>query len=184
MVDLHQTSTAWYCFKALPKKEHIAAGLLRQLSGMEVFCPRITYVKRTRRGKVKFTECLFPAYVFIHTDLKETYRQIRATQGIRDVVAFGPRIPVIPDAFIEELRRRLDAEGVRDLPPPVLRPGQTVTITEGPFRNLQAVVSGQLDQHQRVALLLDFLGRQLEIAVPADDLLAETEDPRGKVWED
>jgi len=184
MFDLHQTTTAWYCFKALPKKEHIAAELLRQVSGLETFCPRITYLKKTRRGKVKFTECLFPAYVFIHTDLKETYRQIRATQGIRDVVSFGPRIPVIPEAFIAELRGRLDTEGVREVPSPEIRPGQQVVITEGPFRNLQAVVSGALDQRQRVALLLDFLGRQLEVSVRADDLLVEGDNPRGKVWED
>ncbi|HSH09332.1 MAG TPA: transcription termination/antitermination NusG family protein [Oceanipulchritudo sp.] len=184
MPDLSKATAGWYCFKALPKKEHIAAELLRRIPEIETFCPRISYIKKTRRGKVKFVECLFPGYVFVQTDLRQTYRLIRATQGIRDVVAFGERVPLIPAAFIEELRQRLDEEQVRALPEPEIKPGQTVTITEGPFRNLQAIVSGQLDQRQRVALLLDFLGRQMEVSMPVDDLIVETEEPKGRLWED
>jgi len=184
MPDLRKATAGWYCFKALPKKEHIAAELLRRIPGMETFCPRISYTKKTRRGKVKFVECLFPGYVFVQTELRETYRLIRATQGIRDVVAFGERVPLIPPGFIEELRQRLDDAQVRDLPEPEIRPGQTVTIAEGPFRNLQAIVSGQLDQRQRVALLLDFLGRQMEVSMPVEDLVVETEAPKERIWED
>ena len=184
MADLTAAPPGWYCFKAIPKKEHIAAELLRREAGLPALCPRITYRKQTRRGKVRFIEPLFPGYVFVQADLVEAYRRIRATRGIRDVVAFGERVPLIPDSFIDELRARLDAEQLKAIPEPALEPGQEVLITAGPFRDWKAVVTGQLDARQRVALLLDFLGRQMEVRLPASELFLETPQPRAKVWED
>ena len=59
-----------------------------------------------------------------------------------------------------------------------------MTITEGPFRNLKAVVSGELDARQRVALLLEFLGRQMEIHLRVDEMLPDSGPPKGRVWEE
>lgn len=184
MADLSNAEPGWYCFKALPKKEHIAAQLIRRDLELEALCPRISYFKKTRRGKVRFVEPLFPGYVFISADLKETYRRIRSVQGIRDIVAFGGRLPRLPDGFIDELKQRLDEENLKAIPEPVVKPGQEVTITEGPFRNWLAIVSGEVDARQRVAVLLDFLGRQMEIRVKAEDVMVETDQPKGRVWEE
>lgn len=184
MPDFSKAAEGWYCFKALPKKEHIAARLIRNEVGLEALCPRITYIKKTRRGKVRFVECLFPGYVFVRADLVVAYRHIRSIQGIRDVVAFGDRLPEVPEVFIDELKQRLDEENLKAIPEPVVKPGQEVTITEGPFRNWQAIVSGEVDARQRVALLLDFLGRQMEVRVKTGDVMVETDQPKGRVWED
>jgi hypothetical protein len=32
--------------------------------------------------------------------------------------------------------------------------------------------------------LLDFLGRQMEIRVKTEDVMVETDQPKGRVWED
>lgn len=184
MPDISGTKPGWYCFKALPKKEHIAAELLRRQAGLEAMCPRISYMKKTKRGKVRFVECLFPGYIFVHADLVEVYRLIRSTQGIRDVVSFGERIPLIPDTFVKDLKARIGEENLRELPSAVPAPGEEVTITEGPFRNLKAVVSGELDAQQRVALLLEFLGRQMEVNIPVDEMLPESGPAKGRVWEE
>ena len=186
MPDIAKTEPGWYCFKALPKKEHIAAQLLKPYEGIESFCPRLAYMKNTRRGKVRFVECLFPGYVFLNADLKLHYRLIKATQGIKDVVSFGNRIPVMPEAFIEELKERLkdDDGGVPMVEAPGIKPGMEVTILEGPLRNFSAIVSADLDAHQRVALLLDFLGRQMEVKLPQEDVLAKDHQPRKSVWPD
>jgi transcriptional antiterminator RfaH len=184
MPDFTKSAPGWYCFKALPKKEHIASELLRREAGMDTLCPRIAYLKKTRRGKVRFVECLFPGYVFIKADLAESYRRIRATQGIRDIVSFGGRCPEVPEAFIDELRSRLDEENLKAIPEPVVKPGQEVTIMEGPFKDWNAIVTGQLDARQRVGLLLDFLGRQMEIRVAVEDVMVESDAPKGRVWEE
>ena len=55
-------SLAWFCLRAQPKHEHIAAQHLKKLPGVEVFCPRVRFQRATRRGKVWFTEAMFPNY--------------------------------------------------------------------------------------------------------------------------
>ncbi len=183
MPDLTSAREGWYCFKALPKKEHIAATLLSRVDGIEAICPRISYLKKTRRGKVKFIECLFPGYVFVRADLVDSYRIIRSVQGIRDVVAFGDRIPRLTDAFMEDLKAQFSEQSEKELPKPVIEAGQDVVITEGPFKDIQAVVTGEMDAHQRVAILLEFLGRQMQISIPAADLEPHQRSPRNEAWE-
>ena len=50
----------WFCVRCQTKREHIAAGHLRELLGVEVFCPRLRYRKATRRGKIWWMEPMFP----------------------------------------------------------------------------------------------------------------------------
>jgi transcriptional antiterminator RfaH len=183
MPNLWESGEAWYCFRALPKREHLAAARLRAEAGIEVLAPRLAYNKQTRRGKVRTVEAVFPGYLFLRADLKTAYRQIRATPGIRDVVAFGERVPPIPALFIEELRQHLGDDEVKPVKEPSLERGQTVTITEGPFRNLQAVVNGELDAQMRVALLLEFLGRPMEVKVDSKKLMLEKDEPQKRLWE-
>lgn len=186
MPDLSSTESTWYCFQAMTKKEHIAASLLRTRLGIEVFCPRITYQKRTRRGKVWFTDPLFPGYLFIKTDLCSYYRQILATNGIKFLVTYGSRVPVIPEEFIQELRSRLPDNDSREIPEPEIQVGAPVILAEGPFAQWNAIVRGRVNARNRVKLLLDFLGRQLEVEVPASSIMLQSDEgpPRHKVWEE
>jgi transcriptional antiterminator RfaH len=183
MPDLGKLELGWYCFKALPKKEHIAAQLLSKVEGMEALCPRISYLKKTKRGKVRFIECLFPGYLFVRADLKHAYRLIRSIQGIRDVVSFGDRVPVLPDAFVEDLKSRIGEESTKTLPDPVIQAGQLVTVIEGPFKDLKAIVSGELSSQNRVALLLQFLGREMEVSVPLEIVMPEGGERKTEIWE-
>ena len=54
----------WFCLRAQPKREHLAAlGLRRQLN-VPCYAPRLRFRKMTRRGAVWFVEAMFPAYSF------------------------------------------------------------------------------------------------------------------------
>ena len=168
---------AWYCVKTQPKREHVAAASLRARMCVEVFCPRITYLKKTVRGKVKFTEALFPGYVFSRVDVAVRYRHLISLHGVTSVVRYGTYFPVVPTIFIEELRASLGEETYQ-AEEPELRPGDEVVVTEGPFKNFEAVIKGEVPATKRVALLLDFLGRQVEIDLPAQAILARNQNPK------
>lgn len=180
MPSIQNSEPGWYCFKALPKREHIAALSLSRELELQCFCPRIKYEKKTKRGPVHFVECLFPGYVFVNTNLQETYRRILATRGIRDVVAFGDRVPRVPNSLIDTIKAQLDETDLKEIPAPVLSPGKEVSIIEGAFKDLNAVISGQLDSRQRIAVLLNFLGREMEVTLPASSLFVEIDNPRQK----
>ncbi len=167
-------SLSWYALRAAPKKEHIAATVLQREAGLDAFCPRIRFLKRTRRGRVQFVEALFPGYLFVRADLEVSYRRLLATNGVTGIVSYGQVVPRVPDSFIEELRTGLE-EDIREVPEAAICPGQKVTIVEGPFANWQAIVAGLVPARQRVALLLDILGRTLAVEISHESLLVEND---------
>lgn len=167
----------WYCLRSQTKKEHLAAAQIRARVDIEVFAPRITFSKKTKRGKVRFTEALFPGYLFCRCQIEENLRHLLSMPGIIGVVRYGNRIPPIPDEFIEELKARIPTEKHENADP-VIEVGSPVTVVEGPLKNLQAVVTQVLGARERVRILLEFLGQQTEIEVSAHSVFREDKKPK------
>ena len=163
---------AWFCVRTHPKREHIAAAQLRHDPDIEVFLPRIRYRRKRRTGLSWVTEALFPNYLFARFDLAASLRRIQGARGVRGVVHFGLRWPAIPGAAIEELREAMGLEEIRVMPAS-LQPGDAVEISTGALGGLQAVISKVMSNGQRVAVLLDFLGRQTSVELPADQVVPE-----------
>jgi transcriptional antiterminator RfaH len=163
---------AWFCLRTQPKHEHIAAAHFKNDPDIEVYLPRIRFKRATRRGPVWFTEALFPNYLFARFDLAACLRRVCHARGIRGVVHFGDRWPIVPEGVIGELRATVGADEVhvvRD----ELQPGEVVRIAGGVFHGLQAVVSRVMPSRERVAVLLEFLGRQTSVELPDEALIRE-----------
>jgi len=143
----------------------------------EVFLPCIRYQRRTRSTRVWTTEALFQTYLFARFDLAACGRRIRHAHAVLDVVHFGARYPIIPDMAIEELRRALGGEQTRVVTNS-FDPGELVRIADGPFHDLEAVVIRAMPSHQRVAVLLDFLGRQTTVELDETQLMPVVERSR------
>jgi transcriptional antiterminator RfaH len=150
--------SAWYCARTKPKHEHIAAANLRKKLGLEVFHPRLRMERATQRGLIRVVEPLFPCYIFVRCHLAESMDGIRHVAGISSLVHFGQRIPVVPDAAIEELRQCFEAEEPMAMEDGLVA-GTEVMIAEGAFLGYPAMVVRALPAVRRVQILLDFLGR-------------------------
>jgi len=100
-----EKNAAWFCLRSQPKHEHIAAAHLRKMDGIEVFLPRVRFKRATRQGTAWVTEALFPGYLFARFDWQKSLRQAQCARGVRSVVHFGERWPVIPNETIGELRQ-------------------------------------------------------------------------------
>src|SRR5437879_3119452 len=153
---------AWFCIRTQPKHEHIAAAHLKREPGVEVYLPRIRFKRSTRRGPVWFTEALFPSYLFARFDLAADLRKLSQVRGVTGVVHFGSQWPTIPDVVVDELRATVGADEVHVIRED-LQPGETVEISGGAFHGLQAVVARVVPGRERVAVLLEFLGRQTRV---------------------
>lgn len=177
-------SALWFCLKSQPKHEHIAAAQLAVSQHgqtdkvVEVFLPRIRFKRATRQGTVWVTEALFPGYLFARFDWQSALRQVQHSRGVRGVVHFGERWPAIPDAVIHELQQAVGATGLHTIPEN-LNPGDDVEITEGAMRGLRAVVTRVLLGRERIAVLMEFLGRQTMIELPRHFLLKEGDERAG-----
>jgi transcriptional antiterminator RfaH len=163
---------AWFCLRTQPRHEHIAAAHLSKVSGLDAFLPRIRFRRSTRDGPVWFTEALFPSYLFARFNLGAHLRQVHHCQGVRGIVHFGDQWPAVPDTVIDELRAIIPAGQVHVVPDE-FRPGDEVVISGGVFHNLRGLVTRILPARQRVAVLLEFLGRQTPVELPGDTLVAQ-----------
>ncbi len=163
-------SLEWFCVRTQPKHEHIAAASLRQQLQLEVFLPRIRFQRPTRQGPAWTTEALFVNYLFARFDLTGGLRRVKHARGVKDVVHFGGHWPVIPEIVITELRTAMGEMELQVIAND-FNPGETVEIAGGAFHGLQAVVTRVLPARQRVAVLLDFLGRQTSVEMNTAQLI-------------
>jgi len=137
-----------------------------------VYLPRIRFQRSTRQGKVWVTEALFPNYLFARFEWQKSLRQVQAARGVAGVIHFGDRWPVIPAGIIQDLQQAVGDEAVHTITGG-LQPGDEVEIAEGALRGLRAVVSRVMPGRERVAVLMEFLGRPAQIEMPEAALIRE-----------
>ena len=160
----------WFCLRTEPKREHLAATALRRRFGIECLSPRLRFRKLTQRWPVWFVEAMFPGYLFAKFVYSTQHRAVESSHGVRGIVRFGQRLATLPENTIIALQSKAGAEEVVtiDSSPKI---GQPVHIVEGPFQGLEVVVTQLLPARERIRVLLDFLGRSLEMEVPAQKVL-------------
>ncbi|WFU18947.1 transcriptional activator RfaH [Bradyrhizobium sp. CB3481] len=141
--------------------------------GFDVYLPR--YLKRRSHARKIDTVArpLFPRYLFVAIDLAtQRWRAIQSTLGVSHLVCWNGRPASVEGCVIGALKAREDENGFITL---VRRhafsPGDKVRIIEGAFIDSLALVEGVSDR-ERVAVLLDLLGRKVRVTVAADLIAA------------
>jgi len=170
-----ENEPAWYCVRTQTKREHLAAKSLKQLEGVETFCPRLRYKKATRRGKVWWIEAMFPGYIFAYFSRPEKERAVVHTLGVMTLLKFGQHVPTISSLFIAELCEQMqnqesDENDMLTLQPTV-KEGDEVEIAHGAMQGITGEVVEVLPASERVKLLIDFLGNPLVVNADLFSLL-------------
>jgi transcriptional antiterminator RfaH len=156
-------TTRWYVVQTQPHAETKAMGhLIRQ--GFEAYLPR--YLKRRRHArKVEMVAApLFPRYLFVTVDLEaQRWRSIHSTTGVSRLVCNGDEPAPVPPDVVAALQGREDATGFVKLERrPQFAPGERVRVVDGIFADSLGLFEGMADR-ERVAILLDLLGRKVRI---------------------
>ena len=158
----------WYCLHTKPKCEHIASAHLAHLEGVEVFCPRIRFQKKTRRGKVWFNEALFPGYTFARFRIADRLRAVNSAQAVLRVIRFGDNAYAsVPDLVIQDWQAAVDDRTLITIEEQ-FRPGDEVEIVEGPMRGIRTIITQVYPAQERVRILLELLGEMREVQVSLD----------------
>ncbi len=168
----------WYCFKSQQKREKFAATSVSQYLGLPTYCPIISYYKSTRRGRIRFTEAMFAGYIFVQADLRESLQLILRTTGIVGAVRYGNIIPMVMAQFIEGLRETMGGDHYEISDVDDHCRSDNVRIVEGPFSGIIGQVTSCLSSDERVKVLVDFLGREVELSVPKSSIIGESDDRR------
>jgi transcriptional antiterminator RfaH len=162
----------WYAVHTKPKCEHLVAAALCEFGEVESYCPRLRFQRVTPRGKVWFTESLFPSYIFARFDLATSHRAVKHARNVIRVVEFGGVPAALPSESIEEIKRQMLGSDIREVTFGV-KIGDAVEVAEGPMRGLKGIVERIESGEDRVRILLEFLGRQNFVEVPISKLLNE-----------
>lgn len=165
----NSVSQEWFCLRTQTKREHIAAKMLSKLEAVEVFCPRISQVRKTRNGKKRFVDALFPGYIFACFHFDHKYRQVIHTQGVTGIVQHGER-RALPEKVVQQLKQTFP-EPITEAPDPSIEPGATVELVQGSLQGLQGKVLAALPAQNRIQVLLEFLGREITVSVTAETIL-------------
>lgn len=155
----------WYVVETKPRHESQVDRRFRQ-EGIEVFLPLLRVRRRIGTKRLWIAEPLFPGYLFCRIDLLQSGKLARYSAGVKDFVKFGSMIPELSDEFIDSLREHCPggiATASRQF-----REGEPLIIREGPLSGLQAIFQYQMKDEERITVLLEFLGRQTTIIVPAE----------------
>jgi transcriptional antiterminator RfaH len=158
----------WYAIQTKVNREKDVERRLKDLR-LEVFLP---WMRARRRIGSRFhwvLAPLFPGYVFCRLDMVVSGKAARYSPGVKDFLTFGSRIAEVSENIIEALRERCPG-GVAEIDPVNAKPGDIVRINEGPFSGLEAIFEEKLKGSERVAVLLEILGRQTRIVLPSETI--------------
>ena len=161
----------WYAVHTHPREEFKALSHLRR-QGYGAYLPRHAKVIRHARKSEKVARPFFPRYLFVKLDLAvDSWRAIRSTVGVSDIVCFSERPAPLPADVIETLRRQENAQGLIECAARSLKVGDSVVILSGPFAHQLGRCSNVSDD-ERVAILLDLLGRKVRVVLDAEVVAA------------
>jgi transcriptional antiterminator RfaH len=163
--------TRWLCVHTRPRKESAAEQYCRDVLGFATYYPKLKRLKTIRRVKRTVIGPLFPRYFFCRLNLSRSFRAVQYAPQVIGVVGFGGKPTIVDDAIIHQLQQwageTVDIMTVR----PALRPGDSVEISDGPLRGLQAVVLQEMNDRDRVTVLLSTLGSQARLIVSRSQLV-------------
>ena len=162
----------WYVAQTQPNAENKAAAHLGR-QGFVTYLPR--YLKRrchARRVEI-VPAPLFPRYLFVEIDTAvQRWRSIYSTLGVSQLVGHGDIPTPVSDLVLAALRSREDAEGFIKLDSrPSFRVGDKIQVLAGVFADCFGLYEG-MKHCDRVAILLDLLGRKVRVTVDAENVTA------------
>jgi len=158
----------WYVVHTNPKQEDRADSNLR-CWGVETLHPKL----KTRRvneftGALTYlTKPLFPRYIFAKFNARKQLAKISFTRGVHHVVSFGGQPTPVEDEIIEIISARIDENGFVKIGDE-LKQGDKVVIKAGPLRDFEGVFERELNDNERISVLLTTISYQGRVVVSRD----------------
>ncbi len=149
----------WFAIYTRPKNEKKVVEGLEKL-GVEVYCPMVTQVKQWSDRKKKVETPLINSYVFVKIEEKKRNIVFEVPGVVRYLFWLGK--PAIIqgreiEALKENLKGILSAVEVNGI-----QPGDSLTISKGPFQGKEGIVS-QVEKN-KIRLVLKELGVLITIS--------------------
>lgn len=154
----------------LAQLEANCANIANKNRKRQVFQSFLPIKEETRQRYGKFVIAMRPlisGYIFVAFDMtRRFWRTVKSAYRITRFVSVVKEPTAVPLELVSQLMLRCDAQD-NLLPSKLLKPGEQVTLTKGPFANFVAEVDNIAPDRQ-VWALMEVLGAQTRVAVGAD----------------
>jgi transcriptional antiterminator RfaH len=164
---------SWYLVHSQPNSELKAMEHL-QRQGFVAYLPQYERTRRHARRVETVRAPFFPRYLFVELDVTaQQWRSINSTVGVSRLVGTGQAPQPVMPGVVENIRARENDEGLLVLAAQAtrFRAGDAIRVTEGAFEACQGLFLAATD-HERVAILLDLLGRKVRVMLDAGAVAA------------
>lgn len=160
----------WYAIHTNPRQEERADNNLNSW-GVQTFHPKIKEGRRNQFTGVMsyFSKPMFPRYIFARFDAGRQLHKVLYTRGVVSVVSLGDQPAVIDDEILSLLQAQLDENGFVKLEDE-LKAGDKIIITDGPLKNFAGVFARDMNQSERVLVLLNAVTYQNQLMVSRSDI--------------
>jgi len=172
MTDQLGRHSSWHVVQVHPRAE-TRAQIHLDRQGFVTYLPR--YLKRRRHARR--TEIvpapLYPSYLFVAFNRAiHRWRSIYSTVGVARLVCNGDTPAAIDNSIIDGLKNRENADGFIQLERrPQFAAGDKVRVREGVFCDCLGLFESMGDR-ERVAILLELLGRKVRIVLDEELVVA------------
>lgn len=155
----------WYLLQCKPNQQKRAEEHLNN-QGFKIYSPEIRAERIIRRQRVVREEAVFPGYVFIQLNFNCNWRALHATRGVSRLVSFNGSPHMVPDDLVISLQQQYSTD---QAPVALLKAGDFVQITEGCFKNIDAIVKA-VTSDERIIVLMTILRSEQMIRFPAEQI--------------
>jgi transcription termination/antitermination protein NusG len=179
---------AWHIVRSVGRRDDQVLGWLKRM-GVETYYPMVVEMRPVPRRRLSMSQrmasdrgvvvCkpqegpLFPRYIFAKFDMgKSGWREAFKFAGVGGMVCEGDLPVWVPDALITSIRSRENnglvsgSETLRS----VLKVGDRVLITNGPFASFDGIVDDALDKsiekvdpEDRITVAVNLFGRSTPV---------------------
>ena len=150
---------SWFAIYTRPKNEKKVVEGLEKL-GIEVYCPMVTQIKQWSDRKKKVETPLINSYVFVNIEDKNRNIVFEVPGVVRYLFWLG-KPAIIQEQEIDTLKASL--KGIfSSVEVNGIQPGDSLTISQGPFQGKEGVVA-QVNNN-KIRLVLKELGVTISIS--------------------
>ena len=156
----------WFTVYTKPRQEHIAVENLER-QGFNCFLPMAVNPYQRKTERKQRVEPLFPRYLFLNAvPDQQSLGPVRSTRGVCSLVRFGHKLARLPERVIDLINARCDDDGLVQLDPVPVEPGDKVRVFDGPLAGLEGIFKERKGE-KRALLMAKLLGTESTLEVDA-----------------
>jgi len=156
----------WYALFTRHRHEKLVA-LSLSSKNFEVYLPLYRSVRRWKDRAKELSLPLFPGYVFLCEGM-DRQLQIMTTPGVIQVVGWGGRPAIVPQAQLDAVRQIMDSRQ-RVEAYPFLECGNHVRVKAGPLAGLQGILIRKKSV-ARLVVSMEMLGRSAAVEIDVSNV--------------